>query len=888
MNINHQGMKLTVLSLEDSERDFEIIGELLIGAGFDIDIERVDTEKDFAAKLRSRTYNIILADFMLPGFNAFKALELSRNISPDTPFICISGVIGEEIAVELIKHGAVDYILKDKPDRFPVAVKRALEEALEKKKRKLTEEKLHQTERNLLDAERLGKVGGWEFNIETKKQIWTPEIYELHEVDQTFEPTVENGIQFYTPASRPIIEEAVRQSIENGLPFDVELEIITAKGNVRSVHAIGNVDREHRRVYGFFQDITDRKKSEEQQLLLKTAFESAANGILITDVKGSIVWANNAFTQITGYTLPEVLSRNPRILKSDKQTVETYKELWETIISGKVWKGEIINKRKDGTLYYDEMTITPVLDKHNAITHFVGIKQDISQRIKTTEKIYEQALLLDEAHDAFMVRDMNHRIQYWNKGAERMYGWTANEAIGMDARELLFDETTKQTDVYTKLFKTGAFNGEFSHRTKEKTNIMVDVHLSVIRDTQGNPKTILSIHTDITEKKKLEEQYLRSQRIESIGVLAGGIAHDLNNILGPILLSVQILRMKVHEEGLQTLISTIEASTIRGKNIVAQVLGFARGADNKFVLMQVRHIVKEVDDIIKQTFDKNIGIQTYASKDLWSVNADPTQIHQVLMNLCVNARDAMPNGGRISINVKNVEVDESLTSKYADAKQGRYLEIEVRDTGTGIPLNIQQKIFDPFFTTKEKGKGTGLGLSTVFSIVKAHQGFIVMDSILGEGTVFQIYIPATTESGVMANDDTFRDISKGNNEKILVVDDELAVQYVCEETLRFYNYEVVTAVNGAEAVSAVIQKGKKFDIVLIDMMMPVMDGKTASAAIKKIDPAIKIIGMSGLMSESKIIDEDNTFDLFLRKPFTGQELIESVQKLMAKERTIAT
>ncbi|MDP1678333.1 MAG: PAS domain S-box protein [Bacteroidota bacterium] len=681
------------------------------------------------------------------------------------------------------------------------------------------------------------------------------------------DPVVVSGILEHTKQGNWRGELLNRK--KNGEEFFIDL----------STSAIRNEQGESIALIGVAEDITERKKIEELQLLFLTAFETAANGIVITNIDGAIVWVNNAFTSMTGYTLQEVKGKNPKLLKSGKQSEEIYKNMWETILTGKAWRGEFVNKRKDGTLYNDEMTITPVRDAQNAITHFVAIKQDVTDRQKSFEQIEQQALLLNEAHDAIILRDLDHRILYWNKGAERMYGWSAGEVLGKDAQELLFTDKIIPAEVYIQLFKEGIFMGEVTNKTKDKNEIAVDVRLSIIHDTKGNPKSILSINTDITEKKKLEEQFMRSQRMESIGTLAGGIAHDLNNILGPILLSVQVLRMKVQDETLQNLINTIESSTIRGKNIVAQVLGFARGAESKPVLMQVRHIVNEVEDVIKQTFQRNIGIHCYAPKDLWTINADPTQIQQVVMNLCVNARDSMPHGGRLSINVKNVDIDEVLLSRHPDAKKGRYLVIEVRDTGSGIPLDIQQKIFDPFFTTKDIGKGTGLGLSTVYSIVKTHHGFILLDSNVGEGTSFQIYLPASSESGAMTDVPPERNIPQGNSETILVVDDELSIRSVCEETLRFYNYEVITANNGTEGISKFIQSKAKIEVVLIDIMMPVMDGKTASAAIRKINPSIKIIGMSGLMPESTDDNADKFFDYFLHKPFTGKELMDAIKNV---------
>lgn len=310
--------------------------------------------------------------------------------------------------------------------------------------------------------------------------------------------------------------------------------------------------------------------------------------------------------------------------------------------------------------------------------------------------------------------------------------------------------------------------------------------------------------------------------MESIGTLAGGIAHDLNNMLHPIIIALQILRMKIKDKDNQNLLNALEASAQRGADLVKQVLSFARGLEGEHIILQMRHIITEIEKILQETFPKSIEISTDIPQDLWIISGDPIQLHQVLMNLCVNARDAISGSGRLSIYAENIIIDENYARMNIDAKVGPYVVITVSDTGTGIPPKIMDRIFEPFFTTKEPGRGTGLGLSTAFGIVRSHGGFINVYSEVGRGTRFRVYLPAIETAEVKKEEERRGELPRGNGEMILVVDDE------------------------AEAIALYTQNREQIGVVLMDMVMPIMDGLAAIRALYKIDPHVKVIAVSGL------------------------------------------
>ena len=590
-----------------------------------------------------------------------------------------------------------------------------------------------------------------------------------------------------------------------------------------------------------------------------------------------------------GWTVENILGKQDSdiLLEEDAQRLTAIKR--GVLASGIGTREEVSTTTEKETRYYD-LTIEPLRNQSQEVIGVTGASIDISerqtalrQRQVAEETIREQAALLDITTDAIFVRDLDNRILFWNKSAEYLYGWQAEEAVGKIVTELLYNETPPEIEsaIFTVVAQ-GKWQGELSKVSKAGKEILVESRWTLVCDETGKPKSILTVDTDITEKKQLQGQLFRAQRLESIGTLASGIAHDLNNILTPILAVAQLLPLKfpnVYEED-DRLLTILEDSAKRGADLVKQVLSFARGVEGKRMTLQPRHLIREVAKIIKETFPKSMELSIDVSQNLWTVYGDSTQLHQVLMNLCVNARDAMPDGGNLSISAENLFIDENYSRMNLEAKSGPYTVITVTDTGIGIPKEIIDRIFEPFFTTKELGKGTGLGLSTAIGIIKSHGGFVNVYSQVGSGTRFQVYLPAAQEMEIQTEEDLTP--LNGSGELILVVDDETFIQDTIKASLTIHNYKTLIASDGIEAIALYVEHQNEISAVLIDMMLPVLDGFTTIRTLQKINPQVKVIATSGLTPSSKLAALANIHvKTFLSKPYTVKELLHSLHKVLS-------
>ena len=524
------------------------------------------------------------------------------------------------------------------------------------------------------------------------------------------------------------------------------------------IEGLAGIDR----IVGVLRDITEQKRAEAEHVRLVTAIEQSAEAVMITNTKGEIEYVNPAFNRITGYSREGVLGQNPRILKSGKQDPALYQQLWATILNGQIWHGELINRRKDGSLYTEEMNIAPVRDPGGEITHFIA----------------------------------------------------------------------------TKL--------------------------------------------DVTARKQLEQQFLQAQKMEAVGRLAGGVAHDFNNLLTIIngfaaLLTEQTSTQDPRRDQLKEILMAGE----KAASLTRQLLAFSRQQLLEPRVLDLNSVLADIEKMLHRLIGEDVELAVALKPDLGRVKVDPGQIEQVVMNLAVNARDAMPEGGKLLIETSNVEIDANYARRHSPMIPGKYAMVAVSDTGCGMDLDTQRHIFEPFFTTKEKSQGTGLGLATVYGIVKQSDGFIWVYSEPGQGSTFKIYFPCVEEAVPTAKSAKFRTRQVKGSETVLVVEDEGGVRSLVCQTLASHGYKVLEAAGAAEALKISEQHTEPIHLLLTDVVMPQTDGKKLAMRLATLHPETKVLYISGYTDDAIVrhgILERGTS--FLQKPFLPRALLLKVREVL--------
>jgi len=629
------------------------------------------------------------------------------------------------------------------------------------------------------------------------------------------------------------------------------------------------------------EDVIEHRRAEETFRLI---VEAAPIGMVVVNREGTILMVNAHMEKLFGYSRAQLVNQPIETLIPERFRGKHrgYQEAFSADPKSRFMGvgRDLYGLRQDGSEFPVEIGLNPVEtpDDHMVMAFII----DITERKRAARKMQEQAALLDITADAIFVRDMRHEIIYWNRGAERLYGWSSVEAIGKNADDLLGTHAPDLMRAYEIVLEKGEWIGELQRKARNGHELKLRSRWTLVRDPQEDPRGILAVDTDVTEWRAIQSQLIRVQRLESVGTLAGGIAHDLNNILSPILMGVEALSLQHSDKSTIKILDIMKTAAQRGANIVGQVLSFARGGEGERAELQLKYIIHEIEKLITETFPKTIDIRSNISKDLLPVIADSTHMHQVLMNLCVNARDAMPEGGVLTISADNVKLDEDYARTHIEAQPICYVALKVEDTGTGMTPGIIDKIFDPFFTTKEPGKGTGLGLSTVHTIVKSHGGFMTVYSELGKGSAFNVYIPAFGQKEVEHGENVQEGLPMGEGELVLIVDDEAPVREITQQILESYGYRVLLANDGTEAVVRYVERREEIRVVLTDMMMPYMDGKATIRALRKIDPGVKIISTSGLARREQPKEAvDLGVNAFLTKPYTAETLLRTLREVLS-------
>jgi two-component system, cell cycle sensor histidine kinase and response regulator CckA len=632
------------------------------------------------------------------------------------------------------------------------------------------------------------------------------------------------------------------------------------------------------------EEIHERQQAEAElrhsQQQLTDFVENATIGMHWVAADGQILWANQAELDLLGYSREEYIGRSITEFHAESDVID---DILCRLTRNEVLQGYSAKLlAKDGSIR-EVLINSNVYWENDEFIHTRCFTRDVTSQVDAERERQQTEKLLDLTTDAIILRDFENRILFWNHGAEKLYGWIKEEALDKNVNELIYKNLSPELEVARKtVVEQGEWQGELEKINKLGQELTVQSRWTLVRDETGNPKSILAVDTDITEKKLLEGQFLRAQRLESLGTLASGIAHDLNNILTPILAIAQLLPFKLPHLDAQNqrLLQMLQDSSKRGSDLVSQILSFARGAEGKRTTIQAGHLLLEVGRVVKQTFPKSIAVhEDVTPPELWMVSADATQLHQVFMNLCINARDAMPDGGTLGLEAKNIRLDANYARMHLNAQEGPYVAIKITDTGMGIAADVLDRIFEPFFTTKELGKGTGLGLSTVMTIVKQHDGFVTVYSEANMGTCFTVYLPALESVDIDQSPENL-EVLAGNGELILVIDDEASIREITRVSLETHNYQVITACDGIDAFSVYAEHKREVSMIILDLMMPLLDTSTIIRTLRRMNPQVQIIAMSGLAPSQAIAQSEATaIQAFLQKPFTAYELLRAIHQV---------
>jgi PAS domain S-box-containing protein len=757
---------LRVLIVEDSPDDVTLLVRILRKGGFEPSFERVETEDAMRSALLEKPWDVILSDYRMPNFDGLRAIAALKESGLDIPLIIVSGTIGEEIAVEAMKAGASDYVMKGNLPRLIPAIERELKEAASREEKEKAENALRESEEKFSKAFLLSpdaiSITRFVDDIFVSVNEGFKKIFGDEEEEVIGKTALELNI-WDNPEDRNSVIEGLKTE---GKVNNFEARFRTKNGDMiyglmsASIIVLNGVAH----ILNVTRDISERRMAEEVQKLLFAAIENAADGVIITDTTGIIQYVNPAQEAITGYSRDELLGQTPNIFKSDKHDDYFHRNLWETIKAGKVWSGRFVNKKKDGTEYHEDASISPVYDKFGNMTNFVAVKHDVTKQLA------------------------------------------------------------------------------------------------------------------------LQEQLFQAQKMEAIGTLAGGFAHDFNNKLQVIGGYVElILFNKDLPEPVKSELGVIKQTVDSSAELIKGMMVFSRKTPVELQPIDLNKIVAQLRSMLTRSIPKMIGIDILLAEDLWAINAASNQIDQILMNLAVNARDAMPDGGKLTIQTRNTVLDEDYCRFDPAAKPGRYALIEVSDTGTGMDEETASHIFEPFFTTKAPGKGTGLGLAVVYGIVEQHGGRITCHSEPSVGTTFKIYFPAIEQVPEEQYSEK-KEPPMGRGETILLVDDESDLLEITSLLLNGANYRVITAIHGKDALELYEKHREEIRLVILDLLMPGMSGEECLRALLRMDPNSRVLMVSGYHEEGMAEDlKAAGAKGFIWKPFDMPRMLEKIRRIIDED-----
>jgi PAS domain S-box-containing protein len=893
---------MLILLVEDDPAHAAAIQRAVEASGSESEVKVVGTLREFRQSSVERPPNIAVMDLNLPDGRATEVLTYPPEAGP-FPILVMTSYGNERVAVTAIKAGALEYVVKS-PEAFadmPHTIAHALHEWNLLQERKRAEAALEFKNIMLVTQQETSLDG----------ILVVDENGEIISFNRRFVDIWGVPLDLAESKSDEQVLQSVMDKLVNPEEFVGKLEQLyedrdeTSRDEIAlkdgrtfdrySAPMLGEGGKCYGRVW-YFRDITERKRAEEALQQSEEHFrllaEHAPTAIFV-QTQYRFAYLNPAALKCFGAETPGQLLGQPTLDRFDARFRERVKERIRLLNEEKqaVHMLEQIYLKMDGSPFDVEVSAAPIRwGGHNGALVFF---RDITGRKKAEKALRASQERLKEIFEAspnvtsvFRMEGQNLRRTWVSPNLERLFGYTVEEAL----QPHWWSAHVHPEDLARVIAESGRILAhehivhEYRFLRRDGRVVWINDELQLLRNATGQPSEVVGAWTDITERKELETHLLRTQRLESVGRLASGIAHDLNNILAPMLMVAPLLREAIQDPELRNMLDLVETNAQRGSNIIKQLLTFGRGLEGERVPVQLRALILDMAGIIRETFHKNITTRRETPPDTWPVKGDATQLHQVLMNLCVNARDAMPEGGTLTLKLENHEFDESFARMTPGARPGRYVCLSVTDTGEGIAPEHLDKIYDPFFTTKELGKGTGLGLSTVLGIVQSHGGFIQVHSQPGRGTQFKVYLPASETAEAQPASQANQPLPQGGGELVLVVDDESSVRQVTRKLLERNGYRVIEAAEGADGITQYVAHQQEVQVVVTDLAMPVMDGPTFIRVLRRLNPQVRVIAVSGYQSKSRLpADLGVPGEAHLSKPFSGAMLLQTLQRVLHPE-----
>ena len=881
-----------LLFLEDNAADLELIQRELKRSGMSFEGEVVSRPKEFAQRIREGRWDAVLSDFRLPGWTGMDALDAMKKCGVGIPFLLVTGTLGEEKAVECMREGASDCILKDRLARLPSAVQQAVEANEMRERHGRIAEELWASESKLsLVLSQLPAI------------IWTTDR-EMRLTSLTgagLPGLAENAWQRQSQLrdraledSHPAVEAHRRALAGESVEFGEE---VSGRAYWSRVEPLRDTSGRVSGCLGLSLDVSERKRLESETQAWSRELEQANQtlgalvshapvAIVALDHAGHVCIWNPEAERMFGWTAAEVMGRDvPNVPEEREEEHRVFCDLLRQ--GGGITGIETQRRQKDGELLDVSLSAAAVsvvggLGEPVRELMMITVLTDITERKRAEAEMQRLITAVGQAAESVMIADTDGFIRFVNPAFCAMTGYSREEAVGR--RTNLLHSGRHDEKFYASLWKTvlsgQTWRGEFENRRKDGTLVPMETCITPVRGPRGGITSFICISQDVSGRRELERQLVQAQKFEAIGQLAGGIAHDFNNVLGAILGMAELGQLEAPEgTRIGQRLKKICHHAGRAVALTRQLLAFSRRQQLERRYINLNLSVNEVTSLLSESLGKDVEVVTELAGELSSVHADPSQIEQVLMNLCVNARDAMPHGGRLTIRTETVRLDEEACRTRPGLSAGESVRLSVADTGTGMDSVTLSRIFEPFFTTKPPGRGTGLGLATVYGVVKQHGGCIDVKSAEGEGTTFQLYFPVAAAEETKAQEPRKTEPVRGGTETILLAEDHEGLRELVRESLQSLGYRVLAATDGQEAVEVYRQHTGKIDLLVLDVIMPRMRGPDAYKRIRDLNPTVPVLFCTGYNPDSAQV-ETLTSHPVLQKPYPALELARTVRQIL--------